>query len=180
MPTPTPTPSIRIRPVADHDFQSIADLTNHYILHTTIHFGTDPTTAQDHRSACHNAKLPNGSLYPFLVAEFTTAPPNAPSFAGYAKAYRWRERAAYAATAETGIYIAQSAQGTGIGPLLYEALFTACRNAGLHALIGVIALPNDPSIKLHERTGFTLQGTFPQVGHKFNAFHDVAFYQKML
>jgi phosphinothricin acetyltransferase len=38
---------------------------------------------------------------------------------------------------------------------------------------------NDVSVKLHEKFGFRQVGQFKEVGFKFDAWHDVLFYQLM-
>lgn len=165
-----------IRPVHPDDFSSIAALTNRYITTTAIHFAHHPVLAEDLRASW----LKTIDIYPFLIVEAPPAPGVSPVFAGFAKAYRWREREAYQRTAETGIYIEPAFHGKGLGRALYAALIDACRAAGLHTLIAGIALPNDPSIRLHEALGFTHVGVTREVGWKFDRWHDVAFMQLML
>lgn len=166
-----------IRPARDDDFPAIAALTSAYIASTSIHFGYQPVSAAELRDAWVKSR----DLYPFLVAEDPAAHPSSPPrFAGYAKAGRWRERDAYAWTAELGVYVAPDRHRRGVGRALYLALIDACRQRGFHTLVGGITLPNEPSIRLHEACGFTHAGTFRQVGWKFDAWHDVAFYQLVL
>ena len=40
-----------------------------------------------------------------------------------------------------------------------------------------ISVPNEGSVGLHERLGFQHIGTFPQVGFKLNAWHDVGYWR---
>lgn len=174
-PLRVPLGPMHIRPVQPDDFDAIAALTNHYIVNTAIHFGYEPVTAE----ALRQAWLASRDIYPYLVAEIP-GPQGRPVFAGYAKAGRWRERDAYRFIAETGIYIEQSIQGRGVGARLYQALIDACRDAGFHSLIGVIGLPNDPSIRLHEAVGFVDAGVIKRAGWKFDRWYDVACYQYML
>ncbi|CAG0959193.1 phosphinothricin acetyltransferase [Phycisphaerales bacterium] len=163
-------PAPLIRPATVSDFPAIAALTNHFIANTTIHFGTTPVTADELTAAW----LQSRDTYPQLVAELDGR------FAGFAKAYRWREREAYAKTAEVGIYILLDLHRRGVGRALYSALLDDCRTRGFHTAIGGIALPNEPSIRLHEKLGFTHIGTFRECGYKHGAWRDVAFYQMML
>jgi phosphinothricin acetyltransferase len=46
--------------------------------------------------------------------------------------------------------------------------------------IGGIALPNDASIKLHEKMGFLKVAQFKEVGFKFNRWIDVGYWQRIL
>ena len=49
-----------------------------------------------------------------------------------------------------------------------------------HTLIAGITLPNDASVRLHESMGMKKIGTFPEVGWKFNSWHDVGYWVKIL
>jgi L-amino acid N-acyltransferase YncA len=51
---------------------------------------------------------------------------------------------------------------------------------GVHVLIAGIALPNEKSIKLHEKMGFVKVAHFSEVGFKNNQWVDVAYWQKIL
>lgn len=158
-------PTLRL--AAATDFAAIAAITNHYIRHTAIHFGTDDVGADELRDAWRGRI----DLYPWLVAE------QAGTVVGYAKAGEFRTRAAYRWTCETGVYLAPDRRGHGIGALVYGRLCTLLRAQGFGAAIGVIALPNPASVRLHEQLGFGYQGTLPRVGRKFDAWHDIGFWQ---
>jgi phosphinothricin acetyltransferase len=159
-----------IRAAVADDFDAIAALTNHYIERTAIHFSYEAIPAAEVRRDWEASR----EKYPFLVVEVDG------QFAGYAKAYLWRGRAAYSRTAETGIYIEPRFQGAGVGKGLYRALIEACRAAGFHTLVAGIAVPNENSCRLHEVLGFVQVGVFHEVGRKFDRWHDVAFYELVL
>jgi phosphinothricin acetyltransferase len=46
--------------------------------------------------------------------------------------------------------------------------------------MGVIALPNPASVRLHERHGFVQVGLLADAGYKLKRWHDVAFWQRRL
>ncbi|MFT3686170.1 MAG: GNAT family N-acetyltransferase [Phycisphaerales bacterium] len=161
---------LTIRPADAHDFPAIADLTNIYITGTAVHFGYQPATPDELRAAWESTR----DRYPFLVAELDGV------FAGFAKAYQWRSREAYQWTAETGIYVTSAAHGKGVGRELYALLLKRLRTAGFHSAIGGVTLPNPASLRLHQSLGFVHVGTVKQAGFKLDAWHDVAFFQKML
>jgi L-amino acid N-acyltransferase YncA len=156
-----------IRLAADGDFDAIATITNHYIRTTAIHFGTVDQTADELRAIARDS----ASAYPWLVS--TDADDRV---LGYAKAGAWRARAAYRWITETGIYLAPAACGRGLGAPLYRRLLAVLRTQGFHAAIGGIALPNDASVRLHERLGFLAAGVVPRAGRKFDRWHDVGFW----
>lgn len=99
---------------------------------------------------------------------------------GYAYSTAFRARAAYAGTRETTVYVRDDHQGTGIGSALMVSLLDELRGRGAHSAIAGIALPNDGSVALHERLGFTPVGVFREVGRKFDSWHDVGFWELLL
>jgi len=100
--------------------------------------------------------------------------------AGYAYATQLRYRQAYDWSAELSIYIHPDFQNRGLARYLYNALMEILKLQQVHRVFGVIALPNEPSIKLHEKLGFRKVGELPHVGFKFEKWHTVAFYLKEL
>jgi phosphinothricin acetyltransferase len=161
------TAAATLRPAAADDFVAIAAITNHYVRHTTIHFGTEAVAAEALAAQWHDGR----ERYPWFVAELGGA------VVGYAKAGEFRTRAAYRWTTETGIYLAPAHCGQGLGTPLYRRLCDVLRRQGFHSAIGGITLPNAASVRLHERLGFVHWGTSTRVGHKFGAWHDVGFWQ---
>jgi len=161
---------VTIRPAQTEDFPAIAALTNIYIDTTAVHFSYAQVTADELRSQWEEGR----ERFPWLVAEIGGA------FAGYAKAGVWRTRDAYRWTTEVGIYIEPRFHGRGVGRELYALLLKRLRAAGFRSAIGGITLPNPASIRLHQSLGFEHVGTVRQAGLKFDAWHDVAFYQKLL
>jgi phosphinothricin acetyltransferase len=159
-----------IRPFSDPDVTPANALTNHYIQHTAIHFATHPATDAEF----HDSWLTGRDKFPWFTATIRG------DFAGYAKAYTWRSRAAYDKTAEVGLYVHPDHHRRGVGRALYTALIADARQRGFHTLVAGIALPNDNSVKMHEACGFRSVGTFNQVGRKFDAWHAVGFWQLML
>ncbi len=159
--------STQVRPVAAGDFDAIAAITNVYILETAIHFGTEPVTAADLREEWRATR----ELYPYVVALVGG------ELAGFAKATRSRARAAYARTAELGVYVHPDFHRRGIARTLYAAVVVSCRDSGFHVLVAGIALPNAPSVALHEALGFVPVGVFHGIGFKFGQFHDVGFWE---
>lgn len=92
----------------------------------------------------------------------------------------FRPRAAYDATRETSVYLADDATGRGIGRSLYDVLLARLTEVGVHTVVAGVALPNDPSVALHRACGFTDVGVLRQVGHKLDRWIDVRWFQKLL
>ena len=59
-------------------------------------------------------------------------------------------------------------------------LLTALRTRPVHCVLGGIALPNIPSVTLHERLGFSKVAQFKEVGWKKDRWLDVGYWQLIL
>lgn len=175
------------RPVQPADFPAVASLTNHFIAHTSIHFGYEPVSAEELRASWEKAR----DRYPYLVLDADAAldahPGAAPvphgdgpplsHLAGFAKAGVWRERTAYSWSAELGVYVHPAFHRMGVGKALYRAIIDVMRRQGFHTLVAGITLPNEASVRLHESVGFQRVGTYHRVGWKFNQWHDAGFWE---
>ena len=111
--------------------------------------------------------------YPWLVAAGTHV-------LGYAYGHQFAERAAYAWSVETSIYVRETARGQRVGSTLYRALFTLLAAQGYQQAYAGITLPNPASVGLHEALGFEHVGTYRDVGFKFERWHDVGWWQRPL
>ncbi len=109
--------------------------------------------------------------YPWLVAVSERS-----EILGYAYATKHRERAAYRWSVDFTVYLAPSAKGRGIGTELYNALVAICRLLGYHRAFAGIALPNEASVRLHEKVGFRPIGVYHRVGYKLGKWHDVGWW----
>jgi L-amino acid N-acyltransferase YncA len=156
-----------IRPAADDDFTAIASITNHYITTTSVHFAYEPI-APDYVRGLWLAH----DRFPWFVAS------DRQGVVGYAKSGVWRERTAYSWTAEVGLYLSPHACGRGLGSGLYDALLDELARRGFRSAVAGITLPNDASIALHRKYGFTRVGVFEDAGWKQGAWHAVEFWQK--
>ncbi len=112
--------------------------------------------------------------HPWLVAERDGR------VVGFAYASAHRARPGYRWAAEVSVYVAEPARGTGAGRRLYEVLLGLLRRQGLRVALAAIALPNAPSVRLHEALGFTRAGVFRAVGWKAGAWRDVGWWQLAL
>jgi L-amino acid N-acyltransferase YncA len=112
--------------------------------------------------------------HPWFVAE------EGDQLLGYAASSPFRTRPAYRWTVETGIYLARDALGRGIGFGLLSTLLALLERQRYVAAIGAIALPNEPSVALHEKLGFTHTGTYRGVGFKFGEWLDVGLWEREL
>lgn len=99
---------------------------------------------------------------------------------GFAYSGAFRPRPAYAETRETTIYLRADATGQGLGRRLYTELLRRMTRDGVHLAVAAVAQPNDASNALHEGLGYTVVGTFTEVGRKFDRWVDTRWYQRLL
>ena len=99
---------------------------------------------------------------------------------GYVYAHRAQERAAFQWNAELSIYLDKNYQAKGVGKVLYEMMFEILAKQGVKTLYGLVTTPNPQSVKLHEKTGFLLAGTYHNTGFKANKWCDLLLYEKQI
>jgi phosphinothricin acetyltransferase len=99
---------------------------------------------------------------------------------GYAESSVFRNRPAYDRTREVSVYLGLDARQQGFGRKLYDELLGLLRTDGMHVAVAVIALPNPASEALHKACGFAPVGVLEQVGYKFGAWVDTAWWQLRL
>ena len=159
-----------IRPVTLFDAQALAEIYNPYIRDTTITFEEDLVTGEE--MAGRIAKVTEA--HPWLVwAE-------GGQILGYAYGTVWRARAAYRHSTETAIYLSMAHRGLGVGTKLYQALLDELRRREFHLALGGLALPNEASVRLHERLGFQKVAHMREAGRKFDRWIDVGFWELLL
>jgi phosphinothricin acetyltransferase len=162
---------MRIRAATLDDAAALAEIYEPFVTASHISFETEPPDAARMRSRMAEA----GGLYPWLIAEDESK-----AVAGYAYASRFRPREAYRFAVETTVYLRPGAEGIGLGRGLYAPLLTILEAQGFSQAIAAIALPNDASVRLHERLGYAHAGTYSRVGHKMDCWWDVGLWQRPL
>lgn len=159
-----------IRNVADKDARALAEIYNYYVLNSIATFDE----AAIHEEEMLQRIQDGIDKLPWLVYEENN------KVLGYAYASKWKSRCAYAHTVESTVYVSHNAIGKGIGSVLYEALLERLKTNNMHTVIAGISLPNDSSIRLHEKYGFTKAGHFKEVGYKFEKWIDVGYWELIL
>jgi phosphinothricin acetyltransferase len=158
-----------IRSAGVDDAAAIAAIYNHYVEHSMITFEEEPVAD----SAMAQRIVEVTQSYPWLVDEEDG------KIRGYAYATRWRPRASYRFSTESTAYLAPGEVGRGLGTELYRNLLDALAAAGVHCVLGGIALPNAASVALHEKLGFEKVAHLRAVGRKFDQWIDVGYWQKV-
>jgi phosphinothricin acetyltransferase len=165
-------PELTIRPVTRDDLPRINEIYNYYVLNTPITFEIEPVTVESR--AKWFAEHAAGKRYRMFVAE------DAGTIVGYACTGPFRERAAYITSVEATIYLAHDVKGRGIGTKLYSVLFDAVKDEDINRLLAGITLPNEASVAIHRKFGFTSVGLFSENGRKFERYWDVAWMERPL
>ncbi|WIM87804.1 N-acetyltransferase family protein [Candidatus Mycobacterium wuenschmannii] len=161
---------VRIRSATEDDLVRVRDILNHYIEHSVFNFRTEPQSLDEVRALW----TLRHQRFPWLVAVADER------VIGFAYAGPYNERAAYRWTVESTVYVDSSAHRRGAGDALYAELLNRLRDSGFHSAVALIALPNDPSVRLHERHGFEFVGRVREAGFKHDAWHDVGYWQCLL
>ncbi len=158
---------MNIRKVDLSDSAQIAEIYNYYILNTHHTFETEPLSAEEMKERI----VENSENYPFLVAEFEG------ELQGYVYATQFKLRQAYKHSAEVSIYVRNQAKQIGIGSELYKKLLEELAETDVDAIMAGISLPNEASIKLHEKFKMEKVAHFREVGYKFDKWIDVGYWE---
>jgi phosphinothricin acetyltransferase len=88
------------------------------------------------------------------------------------------ERCVYGGVAEDSVYVADSAQGRGVGRALLEALVRRAESDGVWTIQAGIFPENESSIALHQRCGFRVVGTRERIGKHHGVWRDVVLMER--
>ena len=160
--------TVDIRMAQTTDAAGILDIYAPYCESTSISFEVVAPTLEQMRERIERI----GRLYPWLVAEIDG------QVAGYVYATQLRERAAYQWAVEVAVYVASDHHRRGLARALYTTLFSILREQGYFKAFAGVALPNSPSVRLHESVGFRPAGLFGGVGYKAGSWLDVGWWQR--
>ena len=162
-----------IRKAEAKDVPRLMDIYNYEVLHGTATFDIHPKDLSERMAWFQEHQEKN---HPLIVAEMEDG-----RLAGYASLSSYREKEAYAATAELSVYIAVECRGKGgASALIQEILRLAKEETDLYTVISVITAGNEASLHLHEKFGFTCCGTMKDVGKKFGQRLSIVNYQLIL
>ena len=156
-----------VRLARDTDIPAITGINDWYIARTAANFHAQPTGEEAMLEQWRHTR----ERYPWLVAEASGA------VIGFARASPWKGRCAYDWSAEVTVYVHHEHHRKGAGAALYVRLFEILRNQGYRTVLAGITQPNQASVRLHERMGMTKVGHMKRVGWKFQAWHDVGYWQ---
>jgi phosphinothricin acetyltransferase len=162
---------MQIRAATDEDLPKVSAIYDHYARSSVSTF--DVETPGPERWKARVSAPERGEHLLVVVADDGEV-------RGYAESSMFRRRPAYDHTREVSVYLGLDAQQQGYGRKLYDALLGLLRGDRIHVALAVIALPNPASEALHRSCGFTPVGTISEVGWKFGAWVDTAWWQLRL
>ncbi len=160
---------MNIRHAKPEDAGQIAEIYNYYILNTHHTFETEPLSAEEMLERV----VEICESYPYLVAEENG------EILGYVYATQFKLRQAYKHSVEASIYVKNQAKQKGIGSQLYEKLLAELAETDVHAIMAGISLPNEASVKFHEKLGYEKVAHFKEVGYKLGRWVDVGFWEML-
>lgn len=162
-------PTVRL--ATESDLPDIASILNREIDESVNCFRTRPLSPTDARRWWRGRE--NGR-YPAWVGELDS------QVVGWASLSRWSAYEAYDATAEVSVWVLPVAQRRGLGKLFFRQMIEFAASSGFRVLLSRIEAQNQPSLRLHERFGFTRVGTMHNVGEKFGQLLDVVILELQL
>lgn len=162
---------LSIRLATEPDITPLLAISNWAALNTPANFAIEPEPLDEWLNSWRETH----ERFPWLVAC-----DDAGTILGFAKASPHKGRCAYAYTAEVSVYVHPEHHGKRIGHALYARLLPILKTQGFVTLLAGITTPNPASERLHESFGFERVATYRRVGWKFNAWHDVGYWQLTL
>ncbi len=161
---------IRIRMAALEDAEEIYRIYEPYILNTVITFEYDKISVEKFRERMKKVM----GKFPWLVCSLDGI------IAGYAYCSPHLERAAYGWDCECSVYLDEKVYRKGIGTALYEALFHIAKKQGFYNIYSLICIPNESSVALHKKCGFTEIGVYYNTAYKMGQWRHLLVMEKRL
>lgn len=156
--------------IKEEDISEVLEIYTPYVQNTPITFECDIPSLENFSDRVHHYT----EQYPWIVAK------DHGKIVGYAYASTYRSREAYQWCCELSVYLRPQAQGMDLGRTLYSALMDLLTLQGYYTVYGVITLPNEASLALHNQLGFSMDGIQENCGFKLGSWHNTAIMSKTL
>ena len=160
-----------IRLATAADLSAINDVYNHYVVHSTCTYQTEPET-MDARRAWFAA---HGPAHPVTVATAEDG-----RVLGWGSLSPFHKRAAYGRTVENSVYVDHREHRRGVGRALLADLIDRATAVGHHTIIAGIDAEQAASVALHAALGVERVAYLREVGFKFDRWLHVIYMQRML
>lgn len=162
--------TLGFRAAEQGDAAALAVLWNPWINNTIATFNGQEKTAADMAEMIFERQ----STYGFWVAECDGR------IVGFATYAQFRVGIGYAKSMEHTIVLDAALHGRGIGRALMDIVETDALAKGAHVMIAGVSGENHAGRDFHAKLGYHIVATIPEVGYKFNRFHDLIVMQKIL
>jgi phosphinothricin acetyltransferase len=150
---------VKITAGTEDDLPAIVGILNYTVANSVARFETRPASVAERRDWF--GQFSATGPYRLLVAR------DGDQVLGYACSQRYRDHEAFRETVEVSIALEAGSRGRGVGTALYRVLFDGLApEPSVHVALAGIALPNDASVALHRKHGFTEVGTFREYAIK--------------
>jgi len=149
---------VTVEPGKESDLPAITAVLNYAIANSNASLATEPFTVAARREWF--GRFADTGPYRLLVARRGT------EVLGYAASQPYREQAGFGETVEVSIALDAASRGQGVGTALYRGLLDCLAREPVHVALAGIVLPNDASVALHRKLGFTEVGTFHEYAVK--------------
>lgn len=162
---------MKIRGATNEDTAAIARIYNQGIEDRSATLETELRTPEE-RAEWLAAR---DTHHPVLVAM-----DNMGAVVGWGSLNLFNPRPVYGHVADFSVYVAREQRGRGIGDALLGALEERARSLGYHKMVLAAFPTNAPGMRLYERHGFQLVGTYHEQGLLDGRWIDVVLMEKLL
>jgi len=162
---------LEIREAHEGDLPAILEIYNDVVATSTAIYRDEPATLDDRHSWFAARKT---ERQPVLVAT------DGGTVVGFAAFGGFRPWPGYRFTVEHSVHVRADRRGQGVGAALMTPLIERAAALGMHVMIAGIDAENAPSIRFHERLGFTRVAHMREVGFKFGRWLDLVLMQRIL
>ncbi len=162
---------VKITTATEDDLPAIVGILNYWAAHSIAHFDARPVSVAERRDWF--GRFSATGPYRLLVAR------RGDQVVGHACSQRYRDHEAFRQTVEVSIALDVSSRGQGVGTALYRALFDRLAPEPVHVALAGIAVPNDASVALHRKFGFTEVGTFREYAIKNGQYISSVWMQRL-
>lgn len=170
---------IKIRSAAVNDAGELLKIYSYYVENTAITFEWEVPSLQEFKERIEHTL----QKYPYIVAYSE----DTGEIFGYAYTSPFKERAAYAWSVESSIYVRKDCRKRGVGRLLLEELERLSKKQNVLNINACIACTDNEdeyltnaSVHFHEKMGYKMVGKFHDSGFKFSRWYDMVWMEKML
>jgi len=162
---------MNIRKATLDDASAICNILNYYIENTVIAHETESVSEIQSKQRISDI-IDLGYL--LFIGEIDG------KIIGFCCTQPWNKSVVYETTAEESIFLDKDETGKGYGRQLLGHLLSHIDKTKTHILNATISLPNESSVRLHEKFGFRQVSHMKEIGRKFDQWLDIGCWQLIL